>query len=56
MASITELKADLAELAQRLQSVANALKSLPADHLQRSHELEVLREEIRAVATQIRGK
>ena len=56
MASITAPKADMAVLAQRLQNVANALKSLPADHLQRSHELEVLREEIRAVAPQIRGR
>ena len=56
MASITEPNADWVELAQRLQSVANALRSLPTDHRHLAHELEVLRAEIRAVATQIRGR
>jgi len=56
MASIIEPKADLVELAHRLQRVANALKSLPADHPRFPQELNALSEEIRAVAIQIRGR
>ena len=49
MASITEPRADLAKLAERLRSAADVLRSLPA-------ELEALREEISAVAARLRRK
>jgi hypothetical protein len=55
MASITEPKADFAALAERLQSVARALRNLPADHPQFSEELVALGDEIKAVSVEIRG-
>ncbi len=56
MASITEPRADLAKLAERLRSAADVLKSLPADHPRFAEELEALREEISAVAAQLPRK
>ena len=56
MASITEPRVDLAELAERLRSAADVLRSLPADHPRLSEELEALREEITAVAARLRRK
>ena len=56
MASITEPKADLAELAERLQCAAQVLRSLPPDHPRLREELAALSEEIRAVAAQLRRK
>ena len=53
MASITEPKADLAELAERLRSAAHVLRSLPANHPRLCEELEALREKIGAVAAQL---
>ena len=56
MASITRPKADLPDLAERLQSVAQTLKNLPADHPRFVEQLEALRREIMAVSAQLRGK
>ena len=56
MASITEPNADLAELAERLQSVAQALRSLPAGHPEFPEELEVRRREVMAVSAQLRRR
>lgn len=56
MASIREPTGDLAELAERLQSVAQALRSLPTDHPRFSEELIALGKEVKAVSVQIRGK
>ena len=56
MASITEPKADLAELAERPRSVAQVLRSFPADHPRPSEELDALSEEIRVVVAQLRAK
>ena len=56
MASIPEPNANLAELAERLQSVAKALRSLRPDHPRFPGELDALSAEVRAVSAQIRGK
>ena len=55
MPTVTEAKADLAKLAARLRSVAEALRRIPADHPSFCEEIEVLREEIKFVAAQLRG-
>ena len=55
MSSINELKGDLAKLAERLRAVAEALKRLPDDHPSFSEEMEVLREEMKAIAALLRG-
>ncbi len=54
MALIADPKADLTELAQRLQNVAKALKSLPANHPHLPQEMDTLREEVLAVAMELR--
>ncbi len=54
MASIEEPKANLAELAKRLRSVAQALRGLRVDNPQVPEELDALSNEIRAVSAQIR--
>ena len=56
MASIAEPRVDLAKLAERLRSASDVLRSLPADHPRLPEELETLREEISAVAAQLRRK
>ncbi len=53
MVSSFQPKADLGELAQRLRGIAEALKSLPAGHLSK---LDALREEVQAVAKELRGR
>jgi len=55
MPAIIEAKADLAKLAERLRTVAEALKHLPADHLSFSKKMEALRGEINAIVAQLRG-
>jgi hypothetical protein len=55
MSSITEAKADLVNLAERLRVVAKALKRLPPDHPSFPEEMEVLRLEIKAIVAHLRG-
>ncbi len=55
MPAIIEAKLDLAKLAERLRTVAEALRRLPADHPSFHEEMEDLREEIKFVAAQLRG-
>ncbi len=56
MPSITGPGADLTELAERICSLAEALKRLPADHPLPFKEKEALSEEVRAIAAQLRAK
>jgi hypothetical protein len=55
MPAVIEAKADLAELAERLRTVAEALKRLRAGNPSFSEEIERLREEIRYIAAKLRG-
>jgi len=55
MPSITEAKADLAKLAERLRAVAAALRRLPDDHPSFYEEMEILRGEIKTIVAQLRG-
>ena len=56
MASITEPRADLARLAERLGNVAHVLRSLTANHPRLPEELGALSAEIRAVTAELRRK
>jgi DNA-binding transcriptional regulator YbjK len=55
MGSRLQVKADLAELSDRLRTVAAALKRLPADHASVPGKIEDLCEEVRAIAAKLRG-
>ena len=55
MASIDERKVDLVNLAERLRSIAEALKRLPADHPRFFEEAEKLRAEVITVAALLLG-
>jgi hypothetical protein len=55
MPAIAEAKTDLVKLAERLRAVAQALRRLPDDHPSFYEEMEVLRGEIKAIVTQLRG-
>jgi hypothetical protein len=55
MSSVTEAKADLVKLAERLRAVAETLRRLPADHPSFYEEMEVLRGEIKAILAELRG-
>jgi hypothetical protein len=55
MGSQLQVKADLAELSERLRTVAAALKRFPADQASVPGKIEDLREEVRAIAAQLRG-
>ncbi len=55
MASITDTRADLVELAERLRLVAKVLKSVPADHALSSENREALRKEVKVIAAQLLG-
>ena len=56
MASITEPKADLAMLAERLGNVAHLLRSLTANNPRLPEELGALSAEMRAVAAELGRK
>jgi hypothetical protein len=53
MASIA--RTDLTDIAERLRTVAQALKRMPSDHTYCSQEVEGLCKEVRAIAAKIRG-
>ncbi len=53
MASITNAKADLVDLAERLRIVAEVLKRVPADHALSSRNREALRKEVKLIAAQL---
>jgi DNA-binding transcriptional regulator YbjK len=55
MGSKLQVKADLADLSERLRTVAAALKRLPADQVSVPEKIEDLCEEVRAVAAKLRG-
>jgi hypothetical protein len=55
MPAVIEAKADLVELAERLRTVAEALKRLSADNPSFCKEIARLREEIRYIAAKLRG-
>ena len=54
MSSIIESKANLAELAARLRSIAEALKRRPSDHGISAEERAHLCKEVKAIAAQLR--
>jgi DNA-binding transcriptional regulator YbjK len=54
MGSRLQAKADLADLSERLRTLAAALKRLPADHASVPGKIEDLCEEVRAVAAKLR--
>jgi hypothetical protein len=54
MASITQPKTDLTDIAERLRTVAQALKRMPGDTYC-PEEVEGLRKEVQAIAAKIRG-
>ena len=56
MASITEPKADLAKLVERLGNVTHVLRSLTANNPGLPEELGALSAEIRAVAVELKRK
>ena len=56
MASITEPKADLAKLVERLGNVAHLLRSLTANNPRLPEELGALSTEMRAVAAELGRK
>ena len=55
MASITQARTDLTDIAERLRTVAQALKRMPSDHTYCPEAVESLCQELRAIAAQIRG-
>ncbi len=55
MASITQAQTDLTDIAERLRTVAQALKRMPTDHTYCREEVEGLCQEVRAIAAKIRG-
>jgi hypothetical protein len=55
MPSITEAKAELVNLAERLRTVAETLRHLPADHPSFYDEMEGLRGEMKVIAARLRG-
>ena len=55
MASITDIRADLVELAERLRLVAEVLKRVPAGHALSSENREALRKEANVIAAQLLG-
>ena len=54
MGSKLQVKADLADLSERICAVAEALKRFPAD--QAPEKTEDLCEEVRAIAAQLRAR
>ena len=56
MPSIAEAPADLAQLAERLRAVADALRRLSADHPRFFEEMADLGAEVRAVAALLLGE
>ena len=56
MASIDECKVDLGNLAERLRSIAEPLKRLPADHPRIFEETEKIRGEVTTVAALLLGE
>ena len=55
MGSKLQVKADLANLSERLRAVAEALKRFPADQASVPEKMEDLCEEVRTIAAQLRG-
>ncbi len=55
MGSITQVKSDLTDLSERIRTVAEALRRLPADQAPFSEEIDDLREEVQAIAAELRG-
>jgi len=55
MGSRLQVKADLADLSERLRAVAAVLKRLPADHASVPGKIQDLCEEVRAIAAKLRG-
>ncbi|MGB7918246.1 MAG: hypothetical protein WCF79_23640 [Rhodomicrobium sp.] len=55
MGSKLQVKADLADLSERIRTVAEALKRFPADQASVPEKIEDLCEEVRAIAAQLRG-
>ena len=54
MDSITKPKADLGELAKRVQLIAEAFKSLPRDDVRFREEAKNLSKELKAIAAMLR--
>jgi hypothetical protein len=55
MGSRLQVKADLADLSDRLRTVAAALKRFPADEASAPEKIEGLCEEVGAIAALLRG-
>jgi hypothetical protein len=55
MGSKLQVKADLADLSERLRAVAEALRRVAADPASVPEKIEDLCEEVRAIAAQLRG-
>ncbi len=55
MGSKLQVKADLADLSERIRTVAEALKRFPADQASVPEKIEDLCEEVQAIAAQLRG-
>ena len=54
MTSTIEARTDLTELAQRIRTVAEALKRLPNDYTFPFEEKDALCKEVKAIAAQLR--
>ena len=52
---VAEAKVDLAQLAERLRAVAEALRCMPADQGLSAEEKAALCNEVKAVAAELRG-
>lgn len=55
MASINQPKTDLTDIVKRLRTMAQTLKRLPSNQVYFSEEIDDLCEELRAIATKVRG-
>ncbi len=56
MATIINSNIEWTQLAQRIQSVAKVVKSLPTDHPRYVQEMEALEKELKAIAARLRGR
>jgi hypothetical protein len=56
MGSKLQVKADLADLSERIRTVADALKRFPADQASVPEKIEDLCEEVRSIAAQLRAR
>jgi len=55
MGSIAQAKSDLTDLSERIRTVAEALRRLPAGQAPFPDEIDDLREEVQAIAAELRG-